>query len=220
MKAPPAHTFLFADLAGFTALTEAHGDEEATELVTDFFEQAGTLLPAHDAKEIKRIGDALMLLVDEAGAAVDLGLALVDEVGSRPGFPVIRAGMHTGTAVERNGDWYGAAVNLAARVSGTAGGNEVLLTEATREAAGSLEGVELRARGVHRFKNVGDPVRLYAALREGRELAELVIDPVCRMTVEPERAIGRLTHEGHEYLFCSLECAAAFADNPSAYLAR
>ena len=65
----PDHTFLFADLAGFTALTEAHGDEEAADLVGDFCEQVGEMLGDYDAEKIKALGDALMLRVPVAGQA-------------------------------------------------------------------------------------------------------------------------------------------------------
>jgi adenylate cyclase len=53
-----ANTFLFADLAGFTALTEAMGDEEAADLVGAFCSAASDLLPQYEAKQIKAIGDA------------------------------------------------------------------------------------------------------------------------------------------------------------------
>src|SRR5438132_13661274 len=88
------------------------------------------------------------------------GLRIVEDVGSRHYFPVVRVGMHTGAAVERAGDWFGAAVNLAARVSAAAGGSEVLLTAATRHAAGTLPGVELHARGRRSFKNVAEQVEI------------------------------------------------------------
>jgi class 3 adenylate cyclase len=63
------------------------------------------------------------------------------------GFPLVRVGMHTGPAVGRDGDWFGATVNLAARVSAAAAGGEALLTATTRTAAGEVAGVELRERG-------------------------------------------------------------------------
>ena len=64
------HTFLFADLAGFTALTEAHGDEHAADLVAEFCSRVRALLPEHDAEEVKAIGDALMLRTGDATAGV------------------------------------------------------------------------------------------------------------------------------------------------------
>jgi class 3 adenylate cyclase len=115
-------TFLFADLSGFTALTEAHGDEQAVDLVDGFCVAVRQLLAAHHAHEVKTIGDALMLRTGDTAAAIRLGLCIVHDVGARHGFPLVRVGMHTGPAVERGGDWFGATVNLAARVSAAAAG--------------------------------------------------------------------------------------------------
>lgn len=216
--AEDANTFLFVDMAGFTALTEAHGDEGAAELAADFFEHVRRLLPEHDAEEIKTIGDAVLVRCREPGTAVELALRLVEEVGKRPGFPILRAGMHTGSAVERGGDWFGATINLAARVSGLAGGGEVLLTEATRDAAAPLPGVEFRGRGAQRFRHINRPVEVFRAARTGAETEGLPIDPVCRMAVDPGRGAGTLEYRGVKHHFCSLECARAFAAAPDEYV--
>lgn len=213
---PP--TFLFADLAGFTALTEAHGDEEAADHAAEFCARIRVLLPKHDAEEVKTIGDAVMVRVTTAERAICLGLEIVDEVRTLTGFPAVHVGMHTGPAVERDGDWFGAAVNLAARVSGAAGGNEVLLSEATREAAGALTAIELNRRGPQWLKNVAEPIVVYRALRSGDRGEAGLIDPVCRMSVEPDNSAGTLTHDGVEYHFCSLECAGTFASDPEHHL--
>jgi adenylate cyclase len=211
-------TFLFADLAGFTALTEAMGDEEAADVVADFCAAVRELLDDHQAEEVKAIGDALMVHVRAPDRAIELGLRIVEDVGSRHYFPVVRVGMHTGTAVERSGDWFGAAVNLAARVSAAAGGSEVLLTAATRQAAATLTGIELHPRGRRSFKNVAEQVEIYAAIRTGGETdAGLPIDPVCRMAVDPNHSAGQLVHDGVEYHFCSLKCANAFSGDAGRY---
>src|SRR5204863_2523600 len=134
------------------------------------------------------------------------------------GFPIIRVGLHTGPATERDGDWFGAAVNLAARISGVARGDEVILSDATRDSAGALEGIALRERGRHVMRNVAQPVLLFEAAREGQcSPAGLPIDPVCRMAVDPDDAAGTLQHNGVRYHFCSLECVQAFAKNPERY---
>ena len=54
------------------------------------------------------------------------------------GTLAVRVGAHTGSAVQRDGDWFGAAVNLAARAAATAQRGEILMTEATRSAAGAV----------------------------------------------------------------------------------
>lgn len=212
------HTFIFADLAGFTALTEAHGDDEAADLAGEFCGEVRKMLDEYNASEIKTIGDALMIRTSDPAAAVRLGRRIVEEVGRQHGFPAIRIGMHSGAAVERSGDWFGAAVNLAARVSGAAAGGEVLLTAATRERAGEIDGVELRERGRRAMKNVAEPVLLFAAVGEGeRDATGLAVDPVCRMGVEPAHGVGYLRFDDSEYHFCSLGCAQAFAAAPERY---
>jgi adenylate cyclase len=217
---PAVQTFLFADLSGFTALTEAHGDEEAADLVGGFCAAVRRLLVEHQAHEVKAIGDALMLRADDAAAAIRLGLRIIHDVGARHGFPLVRVGMHTGPAVERGGDWFGATINLAARLSAAASGGEALVTAATKAAAGQLAGVELRERGRWAFRNVSAPVPVYAAVRLGTGSSSgLPIDPVCRMAVDPWHSAGRLTHQGVEYCFCSLACAGAFARDPQIYTA-
>ena len=80
--ADSAATFLFADIAGFTALTEAHGDEEAVALVTRFADAVAAELPSVSGEHVKTIGDALMLRVPAPGDAIHLGLRIAH--GLRP----------------------------------------------------------------------------------------------------------------------------------------
>lgn len=213
-------TFIFADIAGFTALTEVHGDEDAAELAGRFSDCVSVLLPPLGAEQVKTIGDALMLRVPDAEDAVRLGLAIVYDVMRDHEAPAVRVGMHTGTAVERAGDWFGSTVNTAARVSGLARGNEVLVTDATREAAGgTAAGIGFRPHGRHHLRNVSETVLVLAAVRQGADLGHhYPIDPVCRMAIDPDRAAGVLVHDGHEYHFCSLGCVGAFARGPEDYL--
>jgi class 3 adenylate cyclase len=72
-QATPDQTFLFADLAGYTALAEAHGDELAADTAADFVVTARELLADADAEEIKSLGDGLMLRAPDATRAVRLG---------------------------------------------------------------------------------------------------------------------------------------------------
>jgi class 3 adenylate cyclase/YHS domain-containing protein len=212
------HTFLFADLAGFTALTEAHGDRQAADVAAEFSTAVRRWLSSHVAEEVKTIGDALMIRGGDPAAAIRLGLRIVEDVGRQHGFPTVRVGMNTGQALERDGDWFGSTVNIAARVSGVASGGEVLLTETTKVAAAELGGVDLHERGRHALKNIGEPILLFAAAREGEhDSAGLPIDPVCRMAVDTEHGAGRLSFEGVEFYFCSLECAGTFAADPAKY---
>jgi adenylate cyclase len=211
-------TFLFADLSGFTALTEAHGDEEAADLVAEFTGVVRDLLPEHAAREVKTIGDAVMIRCSRADAAVELGLRIVEQIGARDRFPSVRVGMHSGPAAERGGDYIGATVNLAARVAGVAPGGQVLLTASTREAAGDAPGIRVIELGREVFRNVVDPVLLFRARRSSEAAErEFPVDPVCRMGVDPVSCAGVLRYQGAEFHFCSLECVRAFAADPDRY---
>jgi adenylate cyclase len=214
-----AATFLFADIAGFTALTEAHGDEEAAALVAGFCDAVRAELPAAGAAHVKSIGDALMLRVPDPGPAILLGLRITRELMRAHGAPAVRVGLHHGAAVERDGDYFGATVNLAARVSGVATGGEVLLTAHTASLVPQLEGVLYEARGRQTMRNVREPVELVAAVPEGEATqGRLVVDPVCRMAVDPARAAGRLIYEDAAYCFCTLACAGDFARQPERFV--
>mgnify|MGYP000530612243 CR=1 FL=1 len=214
-----AHTFLFADLAGFTALTEAHGDEEAADLVADFSECARRHLQDTDVEEVKLIGDALMLRGEEATVAIRVAIGLRGEIEGRTSFPGLRIGMHTGAAVERNGDWFGSTVNTAARVAALASSGEIVLTEATHDAAGDADGIEFESLGRQRLRNISEPVRLFRASLATESSSEgWPVDPVCQMAVDPRRAAGSLHHGERVFQFCSLECAGRFAARPEAYV--
>jgi adenylate cyclase len=211
-------TFVFADIAGFTALTEAHGDERAATLVADFCDAVRAELPA-DAAHVKTIGDALMLRVPDPGEAILLRLHIAHRVMRGHAAPAVRVGLHHGPAVERDGDYFGAAVNVAARVSGLATGGEVLLTGHTAALAPDLGGVFYASRGREALRNVREPLEIFAALRQNESTqGQLPLDPVCRMAVDPDRAAGRLLHEGTAYFFCTLACAGEFAREPDRFV--
>lgn len=219
MSAPA--TFVFADIAGFTALTEAHGDEEAAALAGRFCDAVRCELDVYGAEHVKSIGDALMLRVADPEAAVRLGLRVAGGLLPEHGAPAIRVGMHHGPAVERDGDFFGATVNLAARVAAEAAGAEVLLTASTAALAPALDGVVYEPRGRRDLRNVREPVELFAATAVGASGAKhLVVDPVCQMSVDPDRAAGRLVFEEVAHFFCSLECAGHFARRPETFAAE
>jgi len=218
MSRDPEATFLFADIAGFTALTEAHGDEQAVELVEEFASTVQTELPAVGGEYVKSVGDALMLRVPDPADAVRLGLWITRDAMSGHQAPSVRVGANHGTAVERDGDYFGATINVAARVSALAAGGELLVTGQMAALAPDLEGVLYESRGRQVLRNVAEPVEIFAVVRLDETADHLANDPVCQMAVDPERSVGRLLLDEKAYYFCSLTCAAAFAQRPDRYV--
>ena len=213
------HTFLFADLAGYTALTEVHGDEAAAEIALDFCAELNRLLP-DGAEDIKMLGDACLVRADDAADAVAVGVALVGDVGARHGFPDVRVGLHTGGAVRRGDDWFGSGVNIAARIVALAGPGEVLLTQAARDAGGDPPGIEFADRGLYELRHIMRPLRVYKARRSGTAAAVTwLVDPVCHMRVDLARRGATVLHDDAEYSFCSPACAEKFKTAPARYIA-
>ena len=156
-----AHTFLFADLVGFTALAEAEGDDRALEAVLVLQRRVHDLLDEHSAEQVKAMGDGLMLRCSDPRAAVKLGLRVIEDIAGEDGVPPVRIGIHTGPALASKGDWYGRTVNVAARLCAVAPGGEVMVSESTRSAAGEMRGVEWGERELHWLRNVSEPVATY-----------------------------------------------------------
>jgi adenylate cyclase len=147
----------FADLAGYTRLTEEQGDEEAVSAVERFLEAVETTLP-DDARVIKTIGDEVMVVGSDGAALCDwaVGFQMLYEYR-----PLPRIGMHIGEVVYRDGDYYGREVNLAARVAARAAGGEVIVTRTVVDAAGSH--LEFERIGEVRLKGFTGPTELFVA---------------------------------------------------------
>ena len=95
----PAPTFLFADLVGYGALTEQHGDEAAMRVAREFRRVMRALSHEHGAWHVKSMGDGAMICVPDATRAVALAERTLTEVGAHPGLLPVRIGAHTGPAV-------------------------------------------------------------------------------------------------------------------------
>jgi adenylate cyclase len=153
------HTFLIADISGYSTLTEIDGDERAAEVALQFASEVCRLAEEHGAQVVKTLGDAAMIHCDSAADAIALGLRLNSDSGV---LPLLHAGIHTGPALEREGDWWGATVNVASRVAAAAEAGQLLVTEAARRSAGAVSH-SLRDIGPLFLKNISAPVRVYAA---------------------------------------------------------
>lgn len=128
-------TVAFADLVGFTKLGEQIPAEELGAIARRLLELA-TEAVHPPVRLVKTIGDAAMLVSPHAGALLDVALELVRMAdGEGEDFPRLRAGLATGEALHRAGDWYGSPVNLASRVTSIARPGSVVATQATHDAA-------------------------------------------------------------------------------------
>jgi len=153
----------FADLAGYTRLTEERGEVEAVSAVERFVETVEQTLPI-DARVIKTLGDEVMVVGVDAGALTSWAVELAGELP--PGSQPPRIGIHSGAALYRDGDYYGREVNRAARVVARASGGEVLVTRAVMDAASRQDGLEFELIGEVVLKGFKTPTELFNASRK------------------------------------------------------
>lgn len=160
-------TIAFADLVGFTELGEERPPEELGR-ITGRLDEVARDVASGPVRLVKLIGDAAMLASADTeavlGATLDL-IALMADEGD--GFPLIRAGVARGEVLSRGGDFYGAPVNLASRITGVARPGSVLVTNEVREeveelfAFSSAGGKHLKgiqgSVGIHRCRDLDDP---------------------------------------------------------------
>jgi adenylate cyclase len=163
MDALAQHTFLFADLVGFTAFTERVGDELAADVAVAFQTVTSHLAADLDCEVVKNLGDAVMIHGRDAARVVALALRIANELSQEAWCPPLRMGVHSGTAVRRGDDWYGSTVNVAARLTDAAAAGEVLISLTTRDLLASSDAMTIDDRGARSLKNVGSPVGVFAA---------------------------------------------------------
>jgi class 3 adenylate cyclase len=163
MDGAAEHTFLFADLVGFTAFTERVGDEAAADVAIAFQSAAVHAAAELGCEVVKQLGDGVMVHGRDAARVVTLALRLTREMAAEGWCPPLRVGIHSGPAVQRDSDWYGSTVNIAARLADSAGAGEILMSVETREVVAESTGYRFAARGPRSFKNVTAPLAVFAA---------------------------------------------------------
>ena len=210
-------TFCFVDIAGYTALTETHGELAAADLVDDFAELIRTATePLGHLHSL--IGDCAFLVFPDPIVATAALSALYKLVADRQNFPVVRAGLHHGSALFRGNRHFGSAVNIAARVAAQAIGGQILCTTYIAEilVRANLSDIAVEHQGPASLKNLPQPIDLYEIVLSGSS-RQYAIDPVCKMQVDKRRAAGDLHFNNRTYWFCSLSCVERFAKQPSSY---
>ncbi len=124
----------FADLVGFTALSQQVSDEELAAVVDQFEGLAYDIVVAGGGRVLKMIGDEVMFVVEDPAAAVEIALTLADASRDAADLSDVRAGLALGPVLEREGDAYGPTVNLASRITAIAYPGSVVVSPDLRAA--------------------------------------------------------------------------------------
>jgi adenylate cyclase len=147
----------FADLAGYTRLTEEEGELQAVDAVERFVEDVEVTLP-DEARVIKTIGDEVMIVGSDPATLTDWAVGFQRLHNERP---LPRIGIHYGDTLYRDGDYYGRDVNIASRVSARSAGGEVLVTRPVVEHAGPH--LEFERIAEVKLKGFTEPTEIFIA---------------------------------------------------------
>ena len=155
----------FADLSGYTRLTEEAGDKEAARVSLALAQLVNEVAANHRGDVVKMLGDGVHFHFRDPADAVRASLEIVDVVGPR-GLPPAHVGVNAGPMIYDEGDYFGRTVNIAARIASQASENRVFAGE---DLVRNVEpqGFQLREVGRFDLKGVAQPVTLYEAVRDG-----------------------------------------------------
>ena len=148
----------FADLSGFTALTQALTPAELSELLNEFAGAVSDVVLADGGRVVKFIGDEVMWVSGSPERLVQAAVDLVDHPQAREEGLQVRAGLAYGTVLAINGDYFGSPVNLAARLVAAAAPEQILATAELHDALPDWPAV---ARGPLTLKGFDTPVTAF-----------------------------------------------------------
>lgn len=165
-RRPPrqVETAVFADLSGYTQLTEESGDDVAAEVAVAFAQLANEMAALHQGNVVKLLGDGVFLQFRDAHDAVMASLEMVEATVSR-GLPAAHIGVNSGPMLYDEGDYFGRTINIAARIASQAGAGQVFVGE-TVVGLVSEDGFRLVDVGGLELKGIANPVRVFRAVTD------------------------------------------------------
>lgn len=145
----------FVDLVGYTALAEGLDDEELAALIERFSALAHETVVQAGGRIVKTIGDEVMFIADQPATGAHIALALSAASTRDPVLPQARAGLAVGSVLSREGDYFGAVVNLASRLTRLAFPGTVLVSSEVAAALEHDDGFRLRRITRQRVRGIG-----------------------------------------------------------------
>ncbi|MBI5505868.1 MAG: hypothetical protein HY899_13815 [Deltaproteobacteria bacterium] len=145
----------FADLVGFTAQTRELPNHQLAEVVGRFETIAYDVVTAHGGRVVKLIGDEVLFMADDVRNGVELALALTDAYRRDEYFSDVRVALASGRVLERDGDVFGAVVNLASRIVHVAFPGSVVVSEDVHSALEHDPRFVFRNLRQHSLKDIG-----------------------------------------------------------------
>jgi adenylate cyclase len=136
---PSIFTFLFTDIAGSTAMTQQLGNAGAQKVVRAHNTAVRNAIAKVNGREVKHTGDGIMAVFKDSPSAVSASIQMQRDIAthnaSNPSLPlVVRIGINAGEAVEEENDFFGAAVQMTARVCSKATDGNIWVSQSIVDA--------------------------------------------------------------------------------------
>jgi YVTN family beta-propeller protein len=182
------HTFLIADVRGYTRFSDENGDEAASDLARRFAAIVHDAIPPLGGHVLELRGDEALCVFSSAraalSAAVELQRRFRERIDGEPALPLgVGIGLDAGEAVPTEGGYRGRALNVASRLCSLARPGEILASETVRNVAGRQERLTYAPRRPTRVKGVAEPVRLVEVV------PEMELPPVPAAAPSPKRRV-------------------------------
>ena len=164
---------LFADIAGSTRLYDVFGDERAKAMVDECIGIMRAVVVRYGGRVIKTIGDEVMCVLPSADNACIAATDMQLKISALPVVSTVkravRIGFHFGAVIEENNDVFGDTVNLAARMTGLAKGQQIITTLTTIEKLSPMLRASTRRIAALSVKGKGDDVEVCEVIWQASE---------------------------------------------------
>jgi len=154
---------LFTDLVRSTELFDRVGDEAGDRLLHDHFAILRDSAREHGGKEVKSLGDGLMLVFASVGAALGCAVTMQRRLRGHDRAEVmgLRIGVNAGEAIEVDGDYFGRSIVIAKRLCDHASATEIFVSDAVRSLLGPTSDYRFFGLGALRLKGFTEPVTTF-----------------------------------------------------------
>lgn len=162
---------MFTDIVGSTQFTQDHGDEESHKLVTAHNAIVREALRYHSGREVKHTGDGIMASFANPAQAVPCSVAIMRGAAMHnqmnPQRPIhLRVSINAGEPIEEGGDFFGATVQLSARINAVCNTDQILVSDVMSEFCKDGK-YQFRDFGKHKFKGFKDPIQVFEVPWQG-----------------------------------------------------
>jgi adenylate cyclase len=204
------YAIMFADIAGSTKLYDTLGDEEANKLINQCIERLTDITTQHHGTVIKTIGDEIMASFPTANDAIDAAIQMQNSIsGDESSALSIRVGLQYGPAISREGDLFGDAVNVAARMAGVAKAKQIITTEWTIQKLTEDRKKNARLFDHTKVKGKDNELNIYIIDWEEEGNVTKFATAYSMKNISASKMLMILKYDGKEQIFTDQDMATA-----------